>query len=217
MKTSKPNVVIKLPEPKELAKLVNHFIDPNSRVESRHVDEAIKKAVRSYLRSALFYRDHQNDSLIELAKAVSDSELANSLWVADLQATQVQAWPEDLPKPQKFPATLRDFLALIVRAKTQADSMKRFRDFLTRYYQHYNHPRWIGGRLRSKKEAEDKTLETLNAINSADKEPEKGGDEKHGYFTKDIWVRFARAYQFWRRRQKSRKARKSARSRKPRS
>jgi hypothetical protein len=42
---------------------------------------------------------------------------------------EAAAWG-DVPRPAKFPASLDDFLRLIVRAKTPADQMKRFRDFL---------------------------------------------------------------------------------------
>lgn len=57
------------------------------------------------------------------------------LWVEAGKTLQAEARAneqlgfEGISLPKKFPASLDDFLSLIVRARTPADSMKRLRDF----------------------------------------------------------------------------------------
>ena len=107
-----------------------------------------------------------------------------------------KSWRESGWCPSKFPATLDDFLRLIVRAKTPADSMKRLRDFFR--CRHAEHP----NRYRD-------AADTIAEI--------KAHDCEGGYFADfQMWRSKANAYGVWWMNQKSLKASQSAQKRKPR-
>jgi len=132
--------------------------------------------------------------------------------LAELRKRAVE-WPADLPKPDKFPATLKDFFSLIVKAKTPADCMTRFRQFLREKMQHETDARdahWDVPRNRfTNAERDTWAVSQIVAIND--------GDKKVGYFTQEIWLGMASAYKYWWNNEKSIKARESAKKRKPRS
>ena len=99
--------------------------------------------------------------------------------------------------PQMFPATLNDFLNLIVRAKTPADSMKRLRDFI----------------LYEQAENPDLYRDPADIIAEM-----KAQDQEGGCFANfETWHSLASGYANWWNSQKSRKARESASKRKNRS
>jgi hypothetical protein len=109
----------------------------------------------------------------------------------------VKGWRESGSAPAKFPATLDNFLRLIVKGKTPADSTKRLRDFFryeqTRWPQLYGEP---AGRIAEIKAA----------------------DQAGGYFTDfKCWYLMASGYEGWWEDQKSLKASASGKKRKPRS
>jgi hypothetical protein len=137
-------------------------------------------------------------------------------------------WPADLPKPKRFPATLKDFLSHIVNAKTPADSMRRLRQFLCERGPRSSFwdleapplghgfkpiqtllPRSLFGDEKPLTPAERYAwgISQILAIKDADK--------RGGYFTQDIWLGMGSAYRYWWKDQKSRKARESAKKRKP--
>jgi hypothetical protein len=101
-------------------------------------------------------------------------------------------WQAKGEAPEKFPATLRDFLRLIVRARTPADSMKRLRD----WFRHEN--------------------ATHQAPEAADRITQiKAADQQGGYFTRfDDWRALAVGYKHWWSGQKSLKASQSAKKKK---
>jgi len=108
-----------------------------------------------------------------------------------------KSWRDAGFMPQQFPATLNDFLRLIVRAKTPADSMKRLRDFYQ--YEQTKYP--------------DLYRDPANRIAEM-----KASDREGGYFADfKSWQSRACVYEIWWNNQKSCKARESASKRKPRS
>jgi hypothetical protein len=108
-------------------------------------------------------------------------------------------WPSGLPKPNHFPATRKDFLAVIIKAKTPADSMARFRRFLGASAGRNSH--WFADKPITVDEREAWAISQIQAIND--------GDKKVGYFTVDIWLAMGSAYIYWWQDQKSAKARES--------
>jgi hypothetical protein len=60
---------VKLPDPLELAKLAT-TVGPHDKP-----DEAIRTALRFYLRATLFHAKHRNDALADLALAAGDDDL----------------------------------------------------------------------------------------------------------------------------------------------
>jgi hypothetical protein len=109
----------------------------------------------------------------------------------------LRSWRERGHAPRKFPATLDDFLRLIVKAKTPADSMKKLRDFFR--HEQAQRPQLYGdpaGRIAEIKAA----------------------DRAGGYFADfKRWQSMACVYEIWWADQKSLKASNSAKKRKPRS
>jgi len=103
-------------------------------------------------------------------------------------------WKDRLPK--RFPATLDDFLRLIVKAKTPADSHKRLKD--------YFHD--VCAETGSK-DPEGDAVKSIEFIKDLDK--------KGGRFKRRAWVLEARSYDAWWRSKKSGKARESAKSKSP--
>lgn len=108
-----------------------------------------------------------------------------------------KSWSDAGKMPRKFPATLDDFLRLIVRARTPADSMKRLRDFFR--YQQAKNP--------------DLHRDPVDRIAKM-----KVRDKEEGYFADfKRWQSGACVYEIWWDSQKSSKASDSASKRKRRS
>lgn len=123
---------------------------------------------------------------------------------ADLKKIAV-VWPPELPKPDKFPATLKDFFRLIVKAKTPADCMARFRQFLR-----IRGPRsgfWAAQTPLTRAEADSWAVALIHTINE--------GDKKEGYFNQSTWLGIGSSYKYWWKAQKSTKAREAAKKRRP--
>ena len=118
-------------------------------------------------------------------------------------------WPVDLPKPGKFPATLKDFLGLIVKAKTPSDcATHRLRQFFCERGPR-NFP-WLVERAPLPPRA--KPIETLlpgTAFGPAEKQLTqaereywaasqfqaiKDGDRKGGYFNEPKWIAMGSAF-----------------------
>jgi hypothetical protein len=137
----------------------------------------------------------------------------------DERAAQTQRPFAGIPLPPKFPATLRDFLRLIVNARTPADSIKRFRDF-----QRQQNRNWLYSQKSERQEVEmqgrtgtqkiapptlgpedEELIERRTAadIESMQTEP----------FKKMKWLRLALLYNGWWRAVKSNKAKISAKKR----
>ena len=182
-----------LPSPLQLAQIAA-TVGPTD-----NPDAAVRNAMRLYLRALHFSQKHQNDSVADLALAVGDTTLLDQM-CEELNEHAVQ-WPSELPKPDEFPATLKDFLCLIVKAKTPADGTARLRRFLREKGCHPSF--WATNKPPT--EAETGAANQIQAI--------KEGDEKGGYFTQDRWLAMASAYLNWWSDQKSAKARLSARER----
>jgi len=113
-------------------------------------------------------------------------------------------WPPGLPKPDHFPATLKDFLACVVKARTPADGTARFRRFLGAKAARDSH--WFAEKSITADERDTWVVSQFQAIN--------GGDKKGVYFTVDVWFAIGSAYIYWWQNQKSAKARESAKKRK---
>ena len=119
--------------------------------------------------------------------------------------------PCNLPLPVKFPATLKDFFNLIVKAKTPADCTCRLRQFLCEKMRPASLPRdahWADNPLKDAERSE-LAIHEIQKINS--------GDKQGGYFTEEIWRGMGSAYRYWWAKQKSIKASESAKKRRPRS
>jgi len=112
----------------------------------------------------------------------------------------MQRYEKTVPLPTKFPATLDDFFRLIVKARTVADATKRLRDFLCYSY-------FKSGNTQKN----DAGAYAANQIQKM-----KDGDKNGGYFAQQQWRSFAGHYMDWWKRQRSFKARESARHRKKR-
>src|SRR5665213_546785 len=112
-------------------------------------------------------------------------EYLYNLSMDDFRAhSQIRERIENVPKPASFPATLKEFFRLIVKADT-ATATKRLRDFLA----------YKSG----------KTDWAINFIGKI-KEEDKSG----GYFIENKWQSLAGEYLHWWKQQKSDKARTSA-------
>lgn len=114
----------------------------------------------------------------------------------------VVAWPKTLPRPKCFPATLKHFLGLVVKAKTPADSTARLRQFLTARGEQNSH--WV---TPQKPQAE------RAAWAAAVLAEIKAQDAKGGHFTELLWLQMGSEYLRWWKCQKSISAQKSAKSR----
>ncbi len=202
MKESKPKAAtgerVELPSPLELAKLVelpsplqlaelaaligfDEYSDP--KLNEVPMDAAIHKAVRLYLRAVCFQQEHGSDSLEKWKAAVATPMERASERLRKSAAER----PTDIPKPKKFPAKLKEFFRLIVKAKTEADCYHRFRHFLEEYSSSFG----------------DRPVVELQKI--------KDKDRHEGYFTESLWLLLAIAYRGWWSVQRSIKAHESAR------
>jgi hypothetical protein len=191
-----------LPQPAQLAQIAAGLLRPNSGRENCHLDAAIKDAARLYLRAEAFCREHASDKAVQLALATGDGEA----YTRDLMSVEVPNWPQEIPRPDNFPAKLKDFYRVVVKADT-AECSKRFRHFLFAWHQSYRHPLWLWTRkLCPDNRAEAKAIKLLEKITDADK--------REGYFTEGEWLRLARCYLEWWSKEKSRKASESAKKRK---
>lgn len=110
----------------------------------------------------------------------------------------MERYKKTVPKADKFPATLDDFFRVIVKARTEADNIKRLRDFLR-------------SESQEAAEAAKIDLETYvaNQIHKIKEEDKTGG-----FFSEHHWEEFGGHYLDWWKQQKSIKARKSASLRK---
>jgi hypothetical protein len=184
---------IELPSPAQLAQIAA-AAGPRD-----NPDRAIQEAAKLYLRAALFCREHRDDSLETLGRAVgATTPMQRSLGELRKRAVEFH------PKPAGFPATLKEFFRLIVKAKTPADCMGRLRAFLREGYRRTS---WRpGAKSYTAAEAEAKACTQIAAMTEADKQG--------GYFTEYQWTVLGSAYMGWWREQKSAKARESAAKRK---
>jgi len=128
----------------------------------------------------------------ESEQVVEHGYAARALTRGDETFTFGKSWEGRIPK--KFPGRLDDFLRLIVKARTPADSTKRLRDFF------------------SEKSATD-DMPDPGAAAAARIQKIKDGDKAGGYFTSTMWRSLAVLYEFWWQKQKSNKARVSAKKR----
>jgi len=124
--------------------------------------------------------------------------------IEDLRRRTIE-WPAYLAKPDEFPATLGDFFRLIVKAKTTADCMRRFRQFLREKGWRKTH--FVEERPPVGFDPETWTANEIQRI--------KDKDKNGGYFENLGWLGMGSAYRSWWKAQKSMKARESARKRKP--
>ena len=97
------------------------------------------------------------------------------------------AGPSKLPMPDHFPASLKDFLARIVKARTPADSMARFRRFLGASAGRDGF--WLAKKPMTADERDAWVISQFQAINDSDK--------KGGFFTEDVWLAMGSAYRNW--------------------
>lgn len=147
---------------------------------------------------------------------------AYGLWSASCEKLQVaegtQAYydqaakfTEGIPRPATFPATLAEFLALVVNAKTPADSTKRFRDFLRyRALRSCQHDRSVKAARDDK--ARKAQVEKLMAEYGEREVSQRFAQYKaDGIQFETSWDFIAQDYQSWWQGEKSAKARKSAR------
>jgi len=126
----------------------------------------------------------------------------------------------DIPLPRKFPAKFRDFLGLVIRAKTPADSEKRLRDF----YRDEHTRHLTGGKperlnqpltdwdAEKKKHVVRRPDDTKIVEDHA--AAQIGGWKTGGFNTKEQWLRLAKRYLNWWRSIKSSKAQDAANRRK---
>lgn len=113
-------------------------------------------------------------------------------------------WPSGLPRPNHFPATLKDFLARIVKARTPADSTARFRQFLGASAGRDSF--WVAKKPMTTEKRDDWVVSQFQAV--------KDGDNTGGFFTEGVWLSMGSAYIDWWKDQISIKARESAKKRK---
>ncbi len=111
--------------------------------------------------------------------------------IAKFVREAVEAPYKNLPKPNRFSATLDEFLRLIVKGKTPADGTKRLRDFLNDRYAY-----------TAEKPSGAFTLESI-----------KAGDKAGGFFTPSLWRVLGTSYMAWWKGHKSKAARASAKGR----
>lgn len=132
---------------------------------------------------------------------------------------------KSLPMPARFPATLRDFYRLVVKARTVADNQARFRKFLClRGFGIV--PEGQQARAREEKAAalEAKGLRVKRGASFADQaskwatkrfEEINCRDKAGGFFNKRGWQETALAYLEWWKRDRSEQNSKNAKKRKP--
>ena len=108
---------------------------------------------------------------------------------------------EAIQLPRRFPATLRVFLRLVVRAKTQDVGTKRLRD----YYRH-RYSRWLSFRgTLAPEDADDVERRAVSEIAAWN-----GSKENRNTFTAEKWHKLAGEYLAWWTTHKSEMARQSA-------
>ena len=160
-----------------------------------------------------------------------DAKSAQKIVTAALNdATTLDA----LPMPNLFPAEKEDFVRLVIRAKTPADGMKRFREFLKGYVQrlHYGsdpEPTRSNGETpsefherreiyREKEQRRQHDLEQIGAEEIQRRIQETVERQLAKYDRDGIgqmhWESLAKEYACWWQSQRSEKARKSAKQKK---
>jgi hypothetical protein len=136
--------------------------------------------------------------------------------------TKIEHWKKSLPMPKKFPATLKDFLRMIVKARTEADGIARLRH----YFRHQATSRFRLLELLSAKSGvplvkpidplfkpstEEEATNAANASIQVIKQSDEGG----GFFDQNKWIAIGGHYRDWWGEKKSVIASSSARKRKP--
>lgn len=118
--------------------------------------------------------------------------------------------------PDRFPATLKDFLTLVVKAKTPADGTKRVRDWGKSQVQGFfiipktKRVRVPSDPEKRKKLIQEGQLSLAPTHEFATLEMIIEGDKAGGFFkTKTQWRRFALRYISWWKQERSRTARAS--------
>ena len=124
----------------------------------------------------------------------------------------------DIPRPKKFPATLNEFLSLIVSARTPADSMKRFRDYVRYQVENFitmgkpeNYTEWF--EWAAKKTFSEMTTEERHDPKWAGMTDEDIGvakqekiidnqvaskmDENQCFNSESAWLGMAKSYHHW--------------------
>jgi len=183
---------VDLPSPAQLAQVaaaVGPAHDPGM---------AIRRAVGLYLRAVRFCREPRNDSEETLGLAVGVT--TNMERFIETFRGRTVKWPEGLPKPKCFPATLRDFCHLIVKARTSADCTARLQDCLRDQY--LRPPLWPVGKSYTAAEAEAQACARIEEIREADKQG--------GYFDQCQWAMLGAEYVAWWRKKRSEETRVSA-------
>jgi hypothetical protein len=184
---------IELPSPAQLAQIAA------AAGPKDNPDRAIQEAAKLYLRAALFCREHRDDSLETLGRAVGAT---TPMQRSHEELRKLAKWPDGLPKPAKFPATLKEFFRLVVRARTTTECTARLHDFLREGYLRPLFWRRPNQESYTTAEAEAKACAQIAEIKEADKQG--------GHFTEDQWQMLGSKYMAWWREQKSEKARGSA-------
>lgn len=204
-----PGSRVLMPPPAELAQIAAALLVPHPGYhhESAQLDAAIKEAIRLYSRAVSFCHEHQGDTPERLALVVGDIDAVEQD-LAALCHENSGGWPDDIPKPKAFPASLNEFLKLVVTAKTRADATARLRAFLGYFHQHFIPNRTAPQILEYHREtlctqerAETWAAETIGTL------------KKQG-LSENTWVLFTRRYEEWWQAQRSIKARESAQKRK---
>jgi hypothetical protein len=150
----------------------------------------------------------------------------------------MKEWPERIPKPKSFPATLKDFLRMVVNTKSPSVREKRFRDYLQEegFPSTYWEPRKPDPITRTDSKGRPskyQPIETIVPEKAFDfKKPVTAGERKNfadevfqkiemtderagGFFTEVMWLDMAIQYKNWWEDKKSAKARQSALAKKP--
>jgi hypothetical protein len=146
------------------------------------------KAFNDLSKRERMFAGHLQNELVEEFHAAMDRSRA---MIQEMEGaltkdpTAAQKEISAYPMPGKGTATLQDFLTLIVKAKTVADSTKRMRDFLD----------WFN------KEVDPLFETTLEDI--------KNRDKRGGFFNIFLWTLFKERYQIWWSGQKSAQAKKN--------
>ena len=160
------------------------------------------------------------------------ARLAGVMKLQDAYEREAAAWA-DISQPEKFPASLGDFLKLIVHAKTPADATKRFRDFLRDRWKRLaangkieDYPKWAEWARKRHVEqmtpeerqnpkwagmTEQKIGEALEQANLEKKVADELADWKRlGFRDQRSWCLWAKEYFAWWANQRSDQARAAA-------
>jgi hypothetical protein len=161
----------------------------------------------------------------------AQAKLEHAMKLRGAYAREAEAWGT-IPQPESFPASLDDFLRLVVHAKTPADATKRFRDFLRDRWKRFagngyieNYPKWA--EWARKKHFDEMTPEQRQNPNWAGMTEEQIGEAleqaslekkvvedleeyKRGFPDRYRWCLCAKDYRAWWASQRSDQARAAA-------